>query len=290
MNVLPVRGLSQEEQAKRMQQLYRLMGVQVKRYHKARYMGENTSVSVELAQELMESVLYTLDQAGGVEENPNLSDGLEKGQRILEEKKSQAEQLLRLVEATAPAWQGENRWDVIQSLAAFLHTYDWKHLAHRQLDNLYYPLPMAVPGHLKGIDYALFFLQMLWIENQIMDAFPEKELDRFWSVFCQQDRGLAENQCECLLIQAMGKILLSGDVETLVFTVREREALQRLFSQEKPEQAEQLLYAAAAHLASACKLQDPNGVSYVRQAASNLLPRLTAALGGNLAAIFIGEQ
>lgn len=86
MNGLPIIGLNPEEQKARMDQLFLLMGAQVKSYHKQHHMGESTSVSVELAQELLESMLYTLDQAGSVAGNANISAGLERGQKILGEK------------------------------------------------------------------------------------------------------------------------------------------------------------------------------------------------------------
>lgn len=284
MSAFPTIGLDPQEQQRRVQQLYRLMGEQMKSYHKARHMGEHSSIRVELAQELMQSMLYTLDQVGGMDGNADIAAGLEKGQKILEERLSQGKQLFHLVEATAPGWQGECRWDTVQTLGRFLHSYDWKHLAHKLPEGAYYPLLVPVPGHLQGIDHALFFLQALWLENQIMAAFPEQALDSFWSVFCQNDRGISENQCEQLLVNVLGKILISGRADTLVFTSSELECLQARFSRQSCEMMEQTLSSAADCL----DFQDPNAVSYARQVIPNLLPRLTAAVSSNnLAALFI---
>lgn len=287
MSEFPTVGLDPKQQRNRMDQLYRLMEKQVKSYHKARHMGENSSVTVELAQELMESILYTLDQVGGMEGNPNLAEGLEKGQRILEQKQSQGEKLLRLAVGTAPQWQGECRWDTVESLERFFRTYDRKHLAHRQPDNLYYPLPSAPPELLKGMDYALFFLRMLWIENQIMDAFPEAEQDRLWDVFCRQNRGMTENQCEQLLVNAMGKLLISGRVTGLTFSDSERNDLEKRLMGQGGEALEAALNRAALQIISFLKTQDPGIASYVRQTASNLLARLAVMDGGNPAAVFL---
>jgi len=55
---LPINPLSQEEQQRVMNQMYLLMAKQVQSYHKHRHMGNNSSVPVELAQELMESIEY----------------------------------------------------------------------------------------------------------------------------------------------------------------------------------------------------------------------------------------
>ncbi len=284
MSALPSIGLDPQEQQRRIQQLYSLLGEQVKSYHKARHMGEHSSIRVELAQELMQSMLYTLDQVGGMEGNSDISLGLEKGQKILEDRLAQGKQLFRLVEATAPAWQGECRWDTVQALGRFLRSYDWKHLAHKLPEGAYYPLLVPVPEQLQGIDHALFFLQALWLENQIMAAFPDKELDGFWSVFCQNDRGISENQCEQLLVNVMGKVLISGKADTLVFSDKERDCLQVHFSQQSSEMMEKMLSNAFDLL----DFPDPNAISYARQVILNLLSRLTAAVGSNnLATIFI---
>lgn len=287
MRDLPALELSAVEQAARMRQLSLLMEKQVKSYQKARHLGESSSVPVELAQEFLESIGYTLDQVGGVAGNPNLSAGLEKGQKLLEQKHTQGKRLLGLVEATAPAWQGECRWDTLRALGGYMESYDWKHLAHKLPEDVVYPLVVPVPEQLRGIDFVLFFLQMLWLENQIMDAFPEAGLEEFWSVFCQQDRGLTENQCERLLVNAIGKILISGEVGTPAFSDGDWEAIQRFFSRQG-DSVEKTVSAAASRLAAVLKLQDQNAVSYVRQVVPNLLPRLIAAVANNhLPAIFL---
>ena len=67
MSQLPINPLSPEEQQKTMGPMYLLMARQVQSYHKHRHMGNNSSVPVELAQELMESITYTINLVGGME-------------------------------------------------------------------------------------------------------------------------------------------------------------------------------------------------------------------------------
>ena len=51
-------------------------------------MGSNSSVSVELAQELMESIEYTIGLVGGVYAHRNIGEALVLGQEILESRLS----------------------------------------------------------------------------------------------------------------------------------------------------------------------------------------------------------
>lgn len=90
MSNLPIMHLSQEDQQRLIGQMYVLMAKQVKSYHKHRHMGENSSIPAELAQELMESIEYTINQAGGMAAHPNVEETLKLGQEILEGKLSKA--------------------------------------------------------------------------------------------------------------------------------------------------------------------------------------------------------
>ena len=114
MSQLPINPLSPEEQQRIMEQMYLLMGKQVKSYHKHRHMGNNSSVPVELAQELMESITYTISLVGGVYTNRNIEEALRLGQEILESRLIKAESMLELVNATAPQWQTECRWEALR--------------------------------------------------------------------------------------------------------------------------------------------------------------------------------
>ena len=116
MSQLPINPLSPEEQQRVMNQMYWLCGKQVQSYHKHRHMGSNSSVPVELAQELMESIEYTIGLVGGVYAHRNIGEALVLGQEVLESKLSKAKSMLELVNGTAPQWQTECRWEALRYL------------------------------------------------------------------------------------------------------------------------------------------------------------------------------
>lgn len=267
MSQLPITPLSPEDQQRLMGQLYALLAKQVQSYHKHHHMGENSSVPVELAQELMASMEYTIESAGGLAANRDAKLALKAGQAILEEKVKSARQQLDLVYATAPGWQTECRWEALQALRGYLAAYDPLHLAHRGPDALYYPLPIPIPDGLQAIDLARFYIQILWFENQIMAAFPDDVLNTLW------DRLPADtlNQCEQVILNALGKALLGA--EGLVFTEEEIVQLERILDANPICEA----IAKAAYTLEKTRSLSPSAAEYLKAAAQQLSPRIEGA-------------
>ena len=280
MNHLPINPLSPEEQQRIMEQLYLLMGKQVQSYHKHRHMGNNSSVPVELAQELMESIEYTIGLVGGVYAHRNIGEALLLGQEVLESKLSKAKSMLELVNGTAPQWQTECRWEALRYLRHYLEQYDPLHLAHKGPDDLFYPILISPPEGIQGIDSCLFYLNILWIENQIMAGVSEDALEQFW------DRLPAAtlNQCEHLLINGLGKALLRTGIDPLVFETEEHmQLIVALMSA-----TEERLRDAAKLLCEWLDLKAENARMYVE----SVVPQLTMWIGdnfrsGNLENIFV---
>ena len=262
MNHLPIIPPSPEEQQKIHEQLYLLMGKQVEQYHKHRRMGSNSSVPVELAQALMESIEYTLGLVGGVYAHRSVEASLVLGQEILESRLAKARSMLELVTATAPRWQTECRWDALRYLAHYLDRYDLRHLAHQGPDDLYYPILISPPEGIRGIDSCLFYLNILWIENQIMAGIPESALEQFWD---RLPAG-ALNQCEYLLINGIGKALLGSSLVPLIFEPKEHEQLVAVLM----TAAEETLKDAANRLCQWLDLKDENARMYAQAAVPQL--------------------
>ena len=270
MSQLPINPLSPEEQQRIMEQMYLLMGKQVQSYHKHRHMGSNSSVSVELAQELMGSIEYTIGLVGGVYAHTNIGEALVLGQEILENKLSKAKSMLELVNGTAPQWQTECRWEALRYLRHYLEQYDHLHLAHKGPEDLFYPILISPPEGIQGIDSCIFYLNIFWIENQIMEGVPEDALEQFW------DRLPAAtlNQCEHLLINGIGKALLRTGIDPLVFEIDEH--MQLIVALMKA--TEDRLKDAAKLLCQWLNLTDENACMYVEA----VIPQLTMWIGDNM--------
>lgn len=270
MSNLPITPLSPEEQQRLMAQMYVLLGKQVKSYHRCRHMGENSSVPVELAQELMASMEYTIELAGGLAAVRDAEAALKIGQGLLEAKVEKAQSLLELVTATVPTWQTDCRWEALQYLRRYLGAYDPLHIAHCGPDALFYPIPIPVPDSLRGVDLALFYLNVLWLENQIMAAFSDEVLEMLWNKLPTD----ILNQCEQVILNALGKISLSASIDNLTFTEVERSYLQEILSNYPIRER---VMAAAGTL---CQYLDltKHASGYLDAAIVQIVPRIETAI------------
>lgn len=260
-----------------MEQMYWLCGKQVQSYHKYRHMGINSSVPVELAQDLMESIEYTINQVGGIFAHPNAEEALRLGQEILNDKVSNAKTMLDLVNGTSPHWQTECRWETLRYLHHYLDTYDPRHLAHKGPEDLFYPILISPPKGIQGIDCCLFYLNILWFENQIMAGIPDDTLSQFWDHLPTATL----NQCESLLINGIGKALIGAEINPLVFDPDEY--MQLIVAMIKAN--ENALYSAAVLLCQWLNLKDDNARRYVFA----IIPQLSVWIGGKLNIYNIGN-
>ena len=270
MNQLPTNQLSPEEQQRIMEQMYLLCGKQVQSYHKHHHMGNNSSVLVELAQELMESIEYTINQVGGVHAHRNMEDAFLLGQEMLKTKHSKAKAMLELVNGTVPQWQTECRWDALGHLRHYLECYDQRHLAHRGPEDLFYPILISIPDGFQGIDLCLFYLNILWIENQIMAGVPDHVLEQFWE---RLPVGTL-NQCEQLLVNGIGKALIGKGLDPLVF--ESEEDMEIIIAMMRA--TDKKLRDAATLLCQWLDLKDENARMYVE----SVVPQLTMWIGDNI--------
>ena len=269
MSHLPINPLSPEEQQQVMEQMYLLLAKQVQSYHKNRHMGSNSSVPVELAQELMESIEYTISLVGGVYVHRDIEEAIVLGQEILENKLVKAKSMLKLVNGTAPQFQTECRWEALRYLSHYLDHYDHLHLSHIGPDDLFYPILISPPEGNKGIDSCLFYLNILWIENQIMAGVPDNTLEQF----CYRLHAATLNTCEQLLINGVGKALIGSNLNQLYFDPVEYELL--VVAMQKATDRE--LKAAAELLCEWLNIKNDDAKQYVQA----IVPQLTMWIGEN---------
>ena len=120
------------------------------------------------------------------------------------------------------------------------------------------------------MDSCLFYLHILWMENQILAAVPEVALEELWD---RLPTGTL-NQCEQVLLNGLGKTLIGAGLETLVF--RQEEYFQLLPILLRAGETE--LHAAAGQLCQWLKLEDENARDYVFAVVPQLLMRIRVGI------------
>lgn len=287
MTNLPMGTLTAGQQKKLSSELYLLLGKQVKSYHKHYHMGSNSSVPAETAQELLHSVRYTLDALGGYRPDAPLETQLQQGQQLLDQRTEQVRQLHKLVRTTAPDGESQYRWETVDALGKFLQRYDPLHFAHCIPEDLDYPLLAPAADSLLGIDYAEFYVNCLWLENQLLHSFPQGALCTLNAALPPDHWEAPQNMCEQPLYNAIGRALLGLSPADLTLSDSQRDAIATLCRQ-SGNGLEALLAQAAAVVCRSLHCEQPALQSYASQVLSSLLPRLKAALPtGDLSLIFL---
>ncbi len=185
--------------------LYRLLAGQVESYHRHYHLGSNTSISAELAQELLASIGYTLNLSGG--------DFL-LGQAILQEKYLAAQRELQLL--TAMSDHGSQwYWDALAGLGWFLQRYDYLHFAHRYPEDIFYPTGAPMPEGLQGLEWVMHYLGCLRREQEILACFPDGAVEELFACAPPDHWAAPENLCQQPLWNGLGRSLLDLPLDSL---------------------------------------------------------------------------
>lgn len=243
--------------------LYDLMAAQVKSYQRHYRLGDNTSISTETARELLGSIQYTLNAAGP---GGTASEALARGQALLAARTERARGLLRLLTATENA-QSSWFWDAAAEMGRYLDRYDPLHFAHRSPELLCYPIALPLPEGMKGIDEALFYLNCLWQEDQILCAFSAAALEELQAAMPPGYWAGPELLCQQPLLSAAARTLLGLPLDSLLLGA----ARERL-----PALTPQSLLQAGERVSELLALP-PGPAEYARAVLEEAIPRLMAA-------------
>ncbi len=244
-------------------EMYSLLEEQVKAYHRHYHMGQNTSVAAQTAQELLASIRYTLETAGP---DSTPSQALHRGQAILTGRLEEAKRRYALVAATQ-SFQDSWFWEDMGEMGRYLDRYDPLFFAHRGPELLCYPIAMTMPAQLQGIEEALYYLNCLWLENQILGSFPEGVLEEFLDALPGTQWDGPQMLCQMPLLQAVGRILLELPLDTLLLG----QLRYRL-----PQLSREAVLQAGEQVCAALKLT-PGAAVYAQAVLRDVLPRLLSS-------------
>lgn len=284
------RPLTPEERLAFQAKLWRLLAQQTARYT----IGDSTSVPAETAQELLDSLCFTLrvDEADTgrirllVQED--LDQAYQQGVRLLEVKVQQARALWQAVCENLPEIPNTALRDTLRSIGTFWQRYDFRYFAHRIPCDIDYPLCCPVPEELQGVDYVGEYLRRLWLESCFLHRFAPPRVVRLLNRYCPDYRGLLINLFEPVAVNALGLMLLDADPRGLDITEQDRARLSALLEPLPRSGAEKLLLDASARLCTVWPLDGNGERQYLARLAGSLYPRIAVALdAGTLDGVFL---
>ncbi len=258
---------------------------------------ENSSLRVETAERLLQSVCYTLgmalkglpDAASGIaalSEKP-LAALFQTGQTYLARRVSAAWRLYQKVLQTRVSTCLSAYNDTLDGIRAFFPSYNHELFAQDAGGSIDYPLLLACP-ETGGVTFLYEYLRRLLLENRFCACFQPKAIALVLRAHSSGYRELLLNISQQVLQNALGCVLAGRDVHTLRLADKDRESIAARLRPLSAPQIAQLLQRAAQAVCGTLPHAGEALTLYICEAASALVPSVRHALETDtLAQLFV---
>lgn len=279
-----LKQLLTDTQIERIQmELIELMAKEVERYTN----DESSSIPIELAQELLQSITYSigfyLKTQPDMEEKLNIlktekiSAVFYKGMEAVALRKNEAYQILQYLLQNPLKVDNYSYQDTVTTgLPEFFHDYNIEFGAHLLKGFIDYPLFTTITG-LLGVEYFDRYLYNFKLEYDFLKSFSVDAINELLYGFDKDAEHLLINIFELVLTNALGCILLEKKAKGLNIGKEELPWLQESLEKLKQEELERRLQEAFCNLKEEMNLL-PEIVDYICSA----LPQIETRLMRNL--------
>lgn len=281
MELIPGNLFSGDDLQILLPRLWTLLGKQTERYN----MGDSTSVTVEVAKELLASLWYTITLAMDETRTPYsrlLSDELmpivKQGQTILQDKLEAAKQLWEAVCRTAPEIQNFYYADTLRGIGDYLRRYDLCYFSHRKPLCIDYPLLNAPSEAMHGLTYTEQYLKCMLAENLLIHGFEKNAVICVLQTVAPDYQEHYLNLCEQSITNALGLAMIRKNVRTLHLGHEEQSEIQEMMQNRSCEKQREFLHVAARTICDQMEINEKWIIDYVTSFSDTLLPRIEAAL------------
>ena len=281
MELIPGNLFSGDDLQILLPRLWTLLGKQTERYN----MGDSTSVTVEVAKELLASLWYTITLAMDETRTPYsrlLSDELmpivKQGQTILQDKLEAAKQLWEAVCRTAPEIQNFYYADTLRGIGDYLRRYDLCYFSHRKPLCIDYPLLNAPSEAMHGLTYTEQYLKCMLAENLLIHGFEKNAVICVLQTVAPDYQEHYLNLCEQSITNALGLAMIRKNVRTLHLGHEEQSEIQEMMQNRSCEKQREFLHVAARTICDQMEITEKWMIDYVTSFSDTLLPRIEAAL------------
>lgn len=266
-----------------MRKLWELLKWQAEKYKGV----DSTSMPVEKAQELLESLQYTIAVVR-IEEGlsaevllkEELKEIIKRGQTILTKKRKLWYIEWNQLCARAPGINNVFYVDTMKNLGMFFRKYDVYYSAHQIPCSIDYPLMNPISEDIKGISYIEEYIRRVRIENQFINCFDYESVVQMLKNVKANYREDYYNLCEPVLVSAVGRMILGLDIFSLKITDRDIELLNEFFDYKTKSEIMDDVREAISDICSVLDCGELAGEYFVREAES-LAVRIDIAMKKN---------
>lgn len=200
---------------------------------------ESTSITYERAQQFMEAVLYSIQEAERTEQfSPAQKDVLfpERiyaiGAKCVEEKTKETLHLYNEIMAHFSSHGNLCLKDtIVKGMPEFFKWYDYKYEPQNTILTLDYPIFVDL-SESTGVDKIHDYLLCIQLEQKFLNRLPSEYIIEVLEKYDKQYKFMVENICEIVLMNIISHILAEKKMPNLVFEPEDYSKLQALIQQE----------------------------------------------------------
>ncbi|WP_346879930.1 DUF6179 domain-containing protein [Clostridium sp. UBA3061] len=290
-NIQIDKNISEEDKMLIEFKIWNLLGKHTKRYT----MGDSTSVPIEIAEELLNSICFSLGlelrelmNAKEVLMEEDISDLLKASWSKIASLMERGKNLLEEVRKSSPNIENISYKDTINEIDKFFSKYDYRFFAHKIDCSIDYQLSNAISEKLQGIEYINEYLKALLIENEFCICFDKDNIIYILNSYCDDYKELLINIFEPILTNAIGLDILGRDILTLEISALQRETLLGIFRNLSKIEILVKLKSSAKRVCDILGIVDNEKIEYIQKTAVNIYPRIEVGLStGNIDNIFL---
>lgn len=206
---------------------------------------DSASVSYETAQQLMEAILYCIQECG--DENKDLLGGAsvdcmtayEQGYRFTMDKVMRAKEVYHRITSDFEDYGCRNyRETIIEGMPMFFTKYDVRFEPQNHILSLDYPALGIAPGK-RGIDLIMDYLEEIEYEQHFLKYFKRKAVTDLLEYRCTDYQELyLDNICEPVLIRAAACLATDQEIGNLRLDVSDHKAAEEYFMEDTDKRVE----------------------------------------------------
>jgi len=253
-----------------------ILKTQLKYYTK----DESSSVMVEVAENLMEGIDYTLGfylkTFNTLEliieklKNESLSQMLETGRNLIKETVEESKKLLEYIMENKLKVNNYSYDDTIDhGISLFFDEYEYFFAPHEGEGSIDYQLYMDNMNY-KGIEYIRNYLKILSLENEFCSNFDICEINELLKGYDKRSEELLINVFELVLINSLGAIICGKSSSSLNISSADRELIKNKLENLSVEKLQEELLKEADKCFKILSIKNKELIAYIRRSVIKL--------------------
>jgi len=249
--------------------------------------GDSSSVTVETAQSLMMSIIYTLDfylkslsstdKCLDAIKFMKLTDIYTKGKELIKNQIEKTKIFLDLIQRNKISTDNIAYNDTIESLADFPKKYNPIFAAHDLVVSIDYPLCIDRMDTC-GVEYISIYLEKLYWENEFCKKFSMENISNLLNGYSNENTELLINIFGLVLANSLGSVLLKRSAKDLRIVENDCLYLQHSLISMPSMDYESEIYSSTVKIIDELEIENEFLKNYIHETVDSISARIKELL------------